>query len=71
MEKIQIPVKGMTCGGCVRTVQRKLSATAGVSSAEVNLDRGQATVEYDPGLTSPGKLKSAIESVGYEVPAGT
>jgi copper chaperone CopZ len=52
-------VTGMHCGGCTNTVTRALKAVGGVSDVMVSLPNGEATVQYDEGLASPGQLKSA------------
>jgi copper chaperone CopZ len=62
---VELKVEGMTCQGCVRSVQRKLSKVAGVESAHVDLEAGKATVEYDDSLADPAQLVSAIEQIGY------
>ena len=67
-ETVTLPVSGMTCGNCARTVERKLTSTAGVSRASVNLDAASATVEFDPNKTEVSKLVAAIQQVGFEVP---
>lgn len=67
MEKITLPVKGMTCMGCVAGVKRVLGAMPGVGSAEVSLEKAQAEVTYDPGRTGPEALKAAITDAGYDV----
>jgi copper chaperone CopZ len=68
-ETVTLPVAGMTCGNCARSVERKLTGTLGVSSAHVNLEAGSATVEFDPSRTAVPKLIAAIEQLGYQVPA--
>lgn len=67
MEKITLPVKGMTCMGCVASVKRVLGAMPGVGGAEVSLEKAQAEVTYDPGRTGPEALKAAITDAGYDV----
>ena len=67
--RVELKVEGMTCQGCVRSVERKLSKVAGVQSASVNLDAGNATVEYDDSLATPQQLASAIEQIGYHATA--
>ncbi|HZN98472.1 MAG TPA: heavy metal translocating P-type ATPase [Gemmatimonadales bacterium] len=64
-ETCTIPVTGMTCAGCSSTVQRALEHVPGVSSANVNLMTGSATVDYDPEATSPEGLVAAIRESGY------
>ncbi len=68
-QTVTLPVTGMTCGGCVRSVERKLASTPGVSRAQVSLEQGTATVEFDPARTKVPDLVTAIEQLGYQVPA--
>jgi P-type Cu+ transporter len=65
IESCAIPVSGMTCAACSARVQRSLERTPGVSSANVNLMTGTATVDYDPGAVSPDRLVDAIRQTGY------
>ncbi len=44
---VELKVEGMTCDGCVRSVEKKLLKVAGVESALVSLGAGKATVEFD------------------------
>ena len=67
METTTLPVKGMTCMGCVSSVKRVLGNLPGVTQAEVSLEKAQATVTYDAGKTSLEALKSAITDAGYDV----
>ena len=67
-ETLNMPVHGMTCGNCARTVERKLSSVPGVTKVTVNLDSASATVEYDDGLVRPEALVTAVRQLGYEVP---
>ncbi len=69
--QITMPVKGMSCAGCVSRVERALSAVDGVSNAEVNLATKRATVSYDPDATAPKALIEAVNSTGFEVPSKT
>jgi Cu+-exporting ATPase len=36
-ERVDLPVSGMTCAACARTIERTLAGTAGVERARVNL----------------------------------
>jgi copper chaperone CopZ len=40
-------VTGMTCDGCKKSVEEKLSVVEGVTSVEVNLDKEEASVSMD------------------------
>jgi Cu+-exporting ATPase len=72
LDVLEIPVAGMTCAHCVKTVRRALEQLPGVRSAAVNLGRGLAEVSINPGRVDRDGLRRAIEAVGYSVPnAGT
>ena len=68
-ETLNLPVRGMTCGNCARTVERTLAGTPGVTKALVELQGERAIVEYDPELVKPEVLVNAVRNLGYEVPA--
>ena len=67
-ERVDLPVSGMTCAACARSIERTLAATPGVERAHVNFATATATVEYDPGRAQLGDLVTAIEDLGYGVP---
>jgi copper chaperone len=66
METTILKVKGMSCGGCVKSVTGVLSALPGVSQAEVSLEKGEAVVGYDPAAVSREQMAAAIEDAGFE-----
>jgi Cu+-exporting ATPase len=68
-ERVDIPVSGMTCAACARTIERRLSKTAGVGRANVNFATNTATVEYNPQQVRVRDFVQAIEDLGYGVPA--
>ena len=67
METTVLKVSGMTCGGCVRSVKNVLESIQGVSSAEVSLERAQATVIFDPTKADLTRMKEAVTDAGYQV----
>jgi Cu+-exporting ATPase len=67
-ERVDLPVSGMTCAACARTIERTLAKTAGVERARVNLATQTATVEYDAGRARVSDFIGAIEHLGYGVP---
>ena len=46
--RVDLPVSGMTCAACARSIEGALGGTPGVERASVNLATNTATVEYDP-----------------------
>ncbi len=67
MTTITLNIQGMTCGGCVNSVKRALTNLSGVRQADVSLEKGQASVEYDPAQVLPEQLKAAVREGGYDV----
>ena len=63
--KAELKIDGMTCQGCVRSVEMKLSGLTGVESADVNLEAGRATVQYDDSRADVGKLIAAVQQIGF------
>ena len=57
-------VNGMTCGGCVRHVEKALKATPGVTAAVVDLASASATVE---GTATFEVLAAQVAEAGYEM----
>lgn len=66
---LHLPVRGMTCGNCARSVERTLASTPGVTKVSVDLLGAGANVEYDSDLVTPDTLANAVRDLGYEVPA--
>lgn len=62
---VELKVEGITCQGCVRSVTKKLSGVAGVSSAAVDLAAGKATVNYDDSTAKVKDLIAAVEQIGF------
>lgn len=65
-ETLALPVLGMTCASCQNHVEAALRSTAGVQSAHVDLMANRASVVFDPAITAPASLISAIRAVGYD-----
>ncbi|MHB1144813.1 MAG: heavy-metal-associated domain-containing protein [Thiobacillus sp.] len=67
MDEIVLAVTGMTCGGCVNSVQKVLTALPGVQSVEVTLSPGQARVVVDAARIDRAALVQAIVNAGFSV----
>ncbi|MFN7998892.1 MAG: heavy metal translocating P-type ATPase [Bryobacteraceae bacterium] len=67
-ERVDLPVSGMTCAACARSIENQLSSTPGVASAHVNLATNTATIAFDPARAAVRTLVEAIEELGYGVP---
>jgi P-type Cu+ transporter len=60
LERITIPISGMTCAACQSFIQRTLADEAGVQDASVNLMLHNATVTFDTSMTSTAGLVEKI-----------
>lgn len=69
VQTLNLSVRGMTCDHCVRTVERKLASTPGVTKVTVDLASAHATIEYDNALVKPEVLANEVRNLGYEVAA--
>jgi len=67
VERVTVPVRGMSCASCVEKVQKALSAVPGVIRADVNFATEKATVEYVPGQVTVKDLAKAVHDAGYEL----
>jgi Cu+-exporting ATPase len=63
--RVTIPVTGMTCAACQSFIQRTLAGQAGVQDATVNLMLNNATVTFDPRVTTASALVEDIRATGY------
>ncbi len=68
---ITLPVQGMTCANCARTIERTLKRTDGVGEATVNFAAESVRVDYDPKQTPLPALVERIRGAGYDVPVAT
>ena len=65
--KAEFAVNGMTCAGCVASVQGALENSEGVISSSVNLATKSASVSWIPNIVSPASFASRVKSAGYEL----
>ncbi len=70
MMTLTIPVLGMSCGGCVSSVQKAVSQLAGVAEVQAQLEPGQVTVRFDPAALQAATIVERVEDAGYSVPEG-
>jgi copper chaperone CopZ len=68
MQTITIQVRGMSCDSCVADVIRAIRRVPGVLADTVTI--GSVTVSYEPSVTDPATIFSAIERVGYQPTTG-
>ncbi|MCZ6856777.1 MAG: heavy metal translocating P-type ATPase [Gemmatimonadetes bacterium] len=69
--RIILPIKGMECGACAATVQRRLAGAKGVREAHVNFTTGLATVSVTDGGTQAADLIKVVREVGFDSAGAT
>ena len=66
MTSANMKVDGMTCQGCVRSVEKKLLGVPGVIGVMVDLPGGKATVQYDESRAQVEEMVAAVKQIGFE-----
>ncbi len=67
MQTAILNISGMTCMGCVSSIEKVLAEIAGASDSDVSLEKQQAIIQYDPEKTDINQLKEAIVGAGFEI----
>ena len=62
----RINIEGMTCNSCVKNIEGVVSEEPGVTHITVSLEKKLGTVQYDPKVTNPEKLRDRIDDMGFE-----
>lgn len=65
MATLKLRLSGMTCGHCQAKVERALKGAAGVYSAIVDLQAGEAEVDFDDDTATTEQLIAAVAKAGY------
>ena len=67
MEKIQVPIEGMTCAGCAARVEKRLKSLPGLSEVAVNIATGKATFTLSGEGTGLAEAAAAVADAGYKM----
>jgi copper chaperone CopZ len=65
MANVKLHVVGMHCGNCQSKVERALKGVAGVYTAIVDWNGGEAEVDFDDDVATPAQLVGAVKQAGY------
>ena len=66
LNRLDLPVSGMSCASCVARIEKGLLKIPGVTEAKVNFAAEKAVIEYDSSEVKPSYLASKINELGYE-----
>ncbi|BDU51716.1 heavy metal translocating P-type ATPase [Haliovirga abyssi] len=64
-KEIIIPIEGMTCTACSKTIEKKVSKIDGVVNISVNFANEKAFIKYDASKTRVSEIKNIIKKAGY------
>lgn len=67
MKSIKFQLEVLTCPSCINKIEGVLGKETGVHLAKVLFNSSKVKVDYDREKTSPDKLASIIEKLGYPV----
>ena len=70
VERIDLPISGMTCASCAAKIEKALARVPGVSRSAVNFAAEEATVVFDPDQADIPQLIEKIKDLGYEAKLG-
>jgi Cu+-exporting ATPase len=65
LERIDLPITGMSCASCALKIKKGLAKVGGVSKATVNFAAEKATVFFHPGQTDISHLIDKVKDLGY------
>ena len=66
-QRLDLPIGGMHCAGCVARVEKVLQDLPGVQKAQVNLATETATWHYEPATLTLAQVVQAVQASGYQV----
>ena len=64
MEKIRFSIPNISCGHCVKTIERALGEIEGVSRVEGDAATREVTVEWVPPASLEG-IKSSLKEINF------
>jgi len=66
MASAKFKVTGMSCGHCRQKVEHALKQVDGVYSAIVDLQGGEAEVDFNDDFVTTQRLVASVAQAGYE-----
>ncbi len=65
-KEVIIPIQGITCAACVKTIERAVGKLNGVKRVSVNFATEKASIKYNPKVIRLSEIKQAISKAGYK-----
>jgi copper chaperone CopZ len=61
-----LKITGMSCAGCANKISKTLTQNPAITSADVSVDTGLATVTFTKGKISATEIQQLIEKAGFK-----
>lgn len=65
-KEISVPISGMTCAACAKSVEKAVGKLDGIESVNVNFATEKAIIKYNPKSVRLSEIKQAISKAGYK-----
>ena len=62
-----INIKGMFCQGCSQKISTALTELEGIKSCEINYEKEQCTLSFNPKRINMHTINNTITSLGYTI----
>lgn len=66
IREVLLPISGMTCASCAKTVEKSIGKIEGINEVSVNFATEKAKVVYDSSKTRISEIKDAVVKAGYK-----
>jgi copper chaperone CopZ len=60
-----VTVPNISCGHCVKTIEREVGELAGVAGVNAQQDSKQVTVSWDPDATDWATIEDLMKEINY------
>lgn len=64
---VELPVAGMTCQSCAKSIEHSLAKLPGVDQIAVHVAAGKVQITYDPLAIDQPRLIQTIQAAGFQV----
>lgn len=68
LQRLELPIHGMDCAECAKTVHQAIAALPGITSVNVLLAAEKAVIALDPARADVAAIRTAVAGAGYTVP---
>lgn len=68
---VTLPIQGMHCASCARTIERTLKKQPGINSAVVNYATDTAKIDYNPKQANLNRVNQSLHRYGYSLKLAT